>query len=180
MGFNLSEKNSRLLCFAVMVLSILLTRWMPHPWNMTPVTAIALFAGARAPKWGLGLGVLLLGMLISDLYLGFYSLLPVTYLSLGLSFYLGRFFLRGEKFSMVKSAAVGLIGPTQFFLVTNFAVWAMGTGYPKTMSGLMSSYVMGLPFYQGHLIGTFVYGAAIMALWSALEQRVLSPAAAKA
>ena len=35
-----------------------------------------------------------------------------------------------------------------FFLVSNFGVWAAGTGYAKTAEGLMQCYMMGVPFYR--------------------------------
>ncbi len=42
-----------------------------------------------------------------------------------------------------------------FFLWTNFGVWAQGW-YPPTLQGLISSYIMGLPFLKYNLIGNLV------------------------
>lgn len=38
--------KNRFLFLAGMILAIVATRWMPHPPNFTPVTALALFGGA--------------------------------------------------------------------------------------------------------------------------------------
>ena len=50
-----------------------------------------------------------------------------------------------------------------FFIITNFGVWISGTMYTLDLNGLISCYVMALPFYKGTLLGfvcysTFLFG----------------------
>lgn len=42
-----------------------------------------------------------------------------------------------------------------FYLWTNFGVWYQGW-YPPTLSGLMESYIMGLPFLKFNLVGNLI------------------------
>jgi hypothetical protein len=51
-----------------------------------------------------------------------------------------------------------------FFLITNFGVWISGTMYTFDLQGLITCYVMALPFFKGTLLGficysTFLFGA---------------------
>jgi hypothetical protein len=67
---------------------------------------------------------------------------------------LGQILLRA-KTTFVRVAAGALLGPTSFFLLSNYAVWAGGGGmYPKTLSGLVTCYAAALPFYRNDLIST--------------------------
>ena len=57
--------------YAILFLAALL-RFIPHPWNVTPVGAIGLFAGAHCDRriaWAIPLVVLAIG----DAITGFYS-----------------------------------------------------------------------------------------------------------
>jgi hypothetical protein len=50
-----------------------------------------------------------------------------------------------------------------FFVITNFGVWSSGTMYTMDLQGLITCYVMALPFYEGTLLGficysTFLFG----------------------
>jgi hypothetical protein len=49
-----------------------------------------------------------------------------------------------------------LLSSVLFFLITNFGVWAAGW-YPRTLSGLMQSYMMGLPFFRNTVLGDLCY-----------------------
>jgi len=60
-----------------------------------------------------------------------------------------------------KLGAFGFAGCTLFFLVTNFAVWALGATYPHTPEGLMACYVAALPFYRNSLLGTTFFGGLL-------------------
>src|SRR5690348_10242835 len=44
-----------------------LSRWLPHPPNFAPVTAMAVFAAARLPGWRLALLAPLAALFASDL-----------------------------------------------------------------------------------------------------------------
>jgi hypothetical protein len=49
-----------------------------------------------------------------------------------------------------------------FFLITNFAWWPFYTTlYPHTLSGLIESYTMGLPFYKYSLISDLLFSAVL-------------------
>jgi hypothetical protein len=54
----------------------------------------------------------------------------------------------------VRVAAGVLLGPTSFFLVSNYAVWASGWMYPRTLGGLGACFVAALPFYRNDLLST--------------------------
>jgi hypothetical protein len=75
---------------------------------------------------------------------------------------LGSILLRKET-TFVRGAAATLIGPTGFFLVSNFGVWvASGGMYPPTFTGLEACYIAGLPFYRNDLAATaIVLGVAL-------------------
>jgi len=66
---------------------------------------------------------------------------------------LGQILLR-SKTTFARVAAGALLGPTSFFLISNYAVWAGGAMYPRTLGGLGACFVAALPFYRNDLIAT--------------------------
>ena len=43
-----------------------------------------------------------------------------------------------------------------FFVVTNFGVWIMGW-YPRTMEGLITCYILAIPFFRTSLLANLIY-----------------------
>ena len=63
--------------------------------------------------------------------------------------------LLSERQSGVRVVGAALLSATSFYLVTNYAVWAMaGSFYPHTLAGLDMCMVAGLPFYRNDVIST--------------------------
>jgi hypothetical protein len=53
-------------------------------------------------------------------------------------------------------AASVVLGPTSFFLASNYAVWVAGDMYPRTFSGLLACYAAAIPFYRNDLVSTTI------------------------
>jgi uncharacterized membrane protein YbhN (UPF0104 family) len=62
--------------------------------------------------------------------------------------------------TFVRGAAAALLGPTSFFVVSNYAVWAGGGLYPHTLGGLGACYAAAIPFYRNDLLSTALVVAA--------------------
>jgi hypothetical protein len=62
------------------------------------------------------------------------------------------------------------LGALQFFLITNFGVWAFLNSYPRTVAGLAECYLAGIPFFWNTLAGDAVYAALLFGGF-ALAQR---------
>jgi hypothetical protein len=69
---------------------------------------------------------------------------PWVYASFLINVLLGRLLCRTE--SPLKIGGVTVLASVQFFLVTNFGVWAAGELYPMTLEGLLTCYTLALPF----------------------------------
>lgn len=139
-------------------------RLLPHPGNMTPVGATALFGGANlARPWNYLAPLLVL--FVTDLFLGFHALMPFVYGSFVVSVFLAERFLK-QSVTTKKLIALATANALIFFLVTNFAVWLEGRLYPPTISGLIESYAMGLPFLRNMLIGDLGYTLGIFGLYA--------------
>ena len=162
MPIEKSEKESLLfrtiLIFAMMVLAAAL-RLAPHPWNFAPVGAIALFSGAMVRDRRLAFLFPLLVMFATDAFIGFSKLSPVVYASFLLSVLIGR--LLNEKCSFVRVGGATFLGALQFFLITNFGVWAFLSSYPRTAAGLATCYLAGVPFFWNTVAGDAVYATLL-------------------
>jgi hypothetical protein len=145
-----------ILCF---ILFATIVRILPHPWNFTPVGAMALFAGAKLGRTWLAFLLPLAALFAGDLFVGFHKLMLAVYLSFALSVLIGMLFRKRQ--SVRPLALATLLGATQFFLITNFAVWAFLTGYAKTLSGLITCYAVGLPLFGNTLAGDAFYTAVL-------------------
>ena len=73
---------------------------------------------------------------------------------------LGKILL-AQKTSAVRVGSASLLGPTSFFVISNYAVWVAGGMYAKTLSGLGACYVAGIPFYRNDVVATALIAAAI-------------------
>ncbi len=174
----------RALAFAVVaVLMRLAPYWFdldrrdPVLWNLMPVGALALFAGARL-RWPWALALPLATMLVSDLLLlgplaerghsSFALLTPVIYGSFLTYALLGRLSRRAAQDALLPAC---LLGSVQFFLVTNFFSWMAGTDYPHTSAGLAECFVAAIPFFKNTLAGDLLYAGLFFGL-DALAVRV--------
>jgi hypothetical protein len=160
--------SPRLLTIVSMTLAAALSRLIPHPPNFTPIGALALFGGAcyagRRTAFAVPLGALLL----SDLIIGLHRLVPVVYGYFALMVLLG-FWLRGRR-TLIPIASATLASSILFFVVINFAVWALGDGYPKTWIGLTECYLAGIPFSRNLLLGDATYATALFGGLALAEQ----------
>lgn len=134
---------------------ILFSRLLPHPPNFTPIISIAILCPIFFKKDFVSIGVIILGMFVTDLFLGFYSSMTITYLTLILIFYFNRIFFKIINFKKIILAS--LFSSLIFFIITNFNVWLFGNLYLKNFEGLISCYIMAIPFFHNTLISTALF-----------------------
>jgi hypothetical protein len=143
----------RTLLALVLILLAAALRIAPHPWNFTPVGAMALFSGA----------------LLKDRRLAiFFPLLALVYVSFLINVAIGLS-LRDRR-TVARISLATLLGAIQFFLATNFAVWQVLGSFPHTISGLLTCYAAGLPFFWNTLAGDAAYAVLFFGGYALAER----------
>ena len=160
-----------MLAYLFVVLAIasrfLILKLVPHPWDFTPLAASLLFFGAHGPRRQWWVPVALFAAADVALNRFFYSY-PLTWdLFISWAWYAGALYLGTRLRDHSKPIWVmgaALTSSLSFFLVSNFGVWAAYNMYPKTLSGLISCYVAGIPFYQHRFFGDLLFTAVFFAV----------------
>ena len=145
-------------------------RIVPHPWNLTPIGAMALFSGAMFRKRWIALLLPLASLFAGDVFVGFHKLMFVVYASFAVSVAIGRWLT--EKRSVARIGGAVFLGALQFFAVTNFAMWAVGGFYPRTVPGLANCFVAGVPYFWNTLAGDALYACVLFGGF-ALAERIV-------
>jgi Family of unknown function (DUF6580) len=153
-----------------MILVAAALRIAPHPWNFTPIGAMALFSGAMLPKRWMKFALPVAALFAGDLFIGFHKLMPFVYASFLVSVLIGLWLEKGR--SVGRIAGATLLGAIQFYVVTNFAVWAAMRTYPETAAGLGACYAAGIPFFWDTLAGDAVYAVLLFGGFALAEQLV--------
>jgi len=154
-----SQKNTTIIyLFSVIIIAAIL-RIIPHPPNIIPITALSLFSGAMIHR-KVGFLIPLSAMLLSDIFLGFHSVVPYVYGSFVLITFIGRSLLQ-EKKGLLRIFSASLSSSVLFFIITNFGVWVTSGMYIKDVNGLMNSYIMGLPFFKNTVFGDLFYSFSL-------------------
>ncbi len=167
--------------YLLLVVAVL-SRLMPHPdWlNFTAVGGVLLYFGARR-SWREMMAPLAV-LMATDYCLTVYSYhytfawqmyLP-TWAWYVAAMALGHILLR-TRTTFTRVAAGVVLGPTSFFLVSNYAVWVGGDMYPRTQAGLIACYAAAVPFYRNDLLSTAIvaglaFGVPVLARRFALSQ----------
>lgn len=156
-----------------------------EPVNLGAMVAISLFCGSVCRgRWAV---LLPLGLrLATDIAIhlktgyGFFSSWPFDY-----SAYLLIFLLIGRNVAPHRMTMVvggSLLAVVTYYLVSNFGVWATTDYYPKTVDGLVSSLIAGIPFSKGTLVGNLVFAPLFYGAWMMITapESKLTPATADA
>ncbi len=167
----------------IMVVLGISMRILPHIPNFSSVTATALFGGIHINK-RFALVVPLIILILSDyilLYINpfnnpmvnfskvhpisamFHSTTAYVYGGFLISGLIGILLKNREKFHFILGGAS--IASIQFYLVTNFGVWATTTLYSPGIDGLIQSYIMGLPFFTWTFLGDVFYTAVFFGIY---------------
>jgi hypothetical protein len=141
--------------------------FMPHPWGFTPVAAALLYFGARGSRRQLWVPFGL--MITSDVLLNkFVYAYPLSWDQPVVWAWYAAILLLGtqlhENSGWLRVAGAALASSVSFFILSDLAVWAFGTMYPKTWSGLVSCYVAALPFFRRGLAGDMLFTAVMFGL----------------
>jgi hypothetical protein len=159
---------------AVLLLAIIFgaaaLRLLPHPSNFTPIGALALFAGAHFDDKRWAFIAPLAAMFLSDILIGFHSGMPIIYAAFAAIVCMG--FLLKQKKTALRVTGASLAAATFFFVVSNFAVWAIDGLYPMTFQGLVTCYVAAIPFFANTLGGNLFYSAVLFGGFALAERKV--------
>jgi hypothetical protein len=173
MNAEISQKENllyRTLLALVLIVVAAAVRIAPHPWNFTPVGAMALFSGAILKDRRLAFLFPLVVLFVGDIFIGLYKIIPIIYASFLISVAIGLW-LRDRR-TVARISLATLLGAIQFFLVTNFAVWQFLGSYPHTAAGLAACYVAGVPLFWNTLAGDALYAALLFGGYALAERFV--------
>ena len=156
---------------------LVVSRFLPAEANFSPVYALILLAAAVIrPAW-FGALICGVGLLLTDIAIGFYGGMGFVYLGylalFAIGFGSGSF--QAQKIQWLRLGAASFLGNAVFFAISNFGVWWDGLIYPRTLHGLYECYVMALPFFERSMISTILF----VSVGAAVVKKVLENAAVK-
>lgn len=167
----------------LLLLVALLSRLLPHAgwFNFTAVGGALLYFGARR-SWREMLAPLAALMAV-DYYLTAFTYhfafvwtaYVTTWAWYIAAMALGQILLHSRT-TVVRVGAATLLGPTSFFVLSNYAVWVGSNMYPHTLSGLGACYVAAIPFYRNDLISTALVCAAAFGVPALVRYQRPAPA----
>ena len=137
-----------------------LGRIIPHPPNFTPILATAIYTPYMINDKWIAVLIPLSAMFIADIIIGFHPYMLWVYGAIGLSTLISNWSMRFNK-KYIQLGVMAILSSILFFIITNFAVWAIWDYYPKTIDGLIICYIKAIPFFQNTLLGTIIYTAII-------------------
>ena len=155
-----------------MILAAAMSRLVPHPYNFTPIGALALFGGAQFADKRLAFLVPATALFLSDLVIGLYSHMEWVYLNFALTVCLGLW-LRQRR-SAWRIAAASVAASALFFVVTDLGVWLNDALYAKNLAGLLACYAAAIPFFPNTLLGDGFYTLVLFGSFALLESRFAS------
>tara|TARA_B100000214_G_C23779716_1_gene540752 strand:- start:238 stop:744 length:507 start_codon:yes stop_codon:yes gene_type:complete len=126
------------------------SRFIPHPPNFTSLIAIGFYIPAIFGRNYIF--AVLMSFVITDIFIGFHNTLFFTWGSIVLIGLISKYF----KKSFIKRLGGSLLGCCIFYIITNFGVWMTGL-YGYSLSGLLSSYFLAIPFFGYTIISTIIY-----------------------
>ena len=147
----------------LLLVAAVLSRLVPHPdWlSFTAVGGALLYFGARR-SWRemvAPLAALMATDYVLTVFSYHYSFHWQAYVTTWAWYLavmvLGRVLLQSRT-TFLRVAAGVILGPTLFFVVSNYAVWVGGDMYPRTMGGLMACYAAAVPFYRNDVLSTAI------------------------
>jgi hypothetical protein len=164
----------------LLVLIAVLTRFIPHMPNFSPVFGALLFGGVHLKRrdaiWYpvalLAASDVVLTTLVYRMRFGWEQ--SVTWLGFTVVALIGYWLRKRE--TVARSSFAVLAGPTCFFLISNLGVWLGGRMYPETWRGLLTCYVAALPFYRNSLLASVAYSALLFGAHEIYRRRHLGVA----
>tara|TARA_B110000438_G_scaffold295045_1_gene337446 strand:+ start:2016 stop:2756 length:741 start_codon:yes stop_codon:yes gene_type:complete len=155
-----------------LILILALSRLVPHPWNFTPVIAVAIMSGYFFKNVYLSFLILLISMLIADIFLGFYENMIFVYVSLlFISFIFYKF---SKKINFKNLFIYGFAGSVVFFIISNFGVWVLqspglsGLPYERSLAGLIECYILAIPFFPNTFVSTIIFAYPAIYIYKSL------------
>ena len=155
-----------------LILILAFARLIPHPPNFTPIIAVALISGYFFKNINLSLLILLVAMLLSDLFIGFYENMIFVYASLLLITFV--FHKISKKINYKNLFIYCFAGSFIFFIFSNFGVWALGSpgvldvAYERNISGLVECYILAIPFFGNTFLSTLIFAYPGMFIYKSL------------
>jgi hypothetical protein len=171
MNAQISQKENLLYGTLLALIVIFLAgalRFAPHPRNLAPIGAIALFSGAIIRDRRIAFVFPLLAFFSRDLFIGYHKLTLIVCASFLINVAIGLW-LRDRR-TVGRVSLATLAGSIQFFLVTNFGVWLLLDTYNKTYAGLVSCYLAGLPLFRNTLAGDALYATLLFGGYALAER----------
>ena len=163
----MSKRTLTLICILLLAVASRLLILAGPAWaNFSPITSMALFAGAYFSSKSQSIS---------------WTILIHMSLFVGISL-LGTYMLK-NKITALNFLASNLAAVIGFFLLSNFAVWlnlpSLGTAvvgdelvYTKDWNGLMQCYAMGLPFLKNSLVSQFLFSGIFFGGFELLKKQV--------
>lgn len=180
---NQPQNQHRSLAIGLTLLSAL-GRLVPHAPNVTPLGGSCLFAGSRiAGFWAylLPLAVMIATDPLAWFGHGYTLTSPVIYASFLINVWIGRQMMKGSSGGVtpIRVGGAAFLCSLQFFLLTNFALWAVAAArhsnvYTADLSGLIACYTLALPFWGRTLAGDLFFSGAIFGLYALVNRRSAS------
>ncbi|NLE64954.1 MAG: hypothetical protein GX606_03445 [Elusimicrobia bacterium] len=160
------------LAIGLLVIGIL-SRFIPHAPNFTPVLALALFGGAYLRR-SHAIFLPLFLMIVSDVFLGLHATIPFTWGSVLVCSLIGLWVRKNR--TPVRMLGGAFMSAIFFFMVTNFGSWL--AYYPQTAAGLKECYILAVPFFRATLVSTLGYSLVLFGAYEIIARRVKDTALA--
>jgi len=158
-----------------LILILAFARLIPHAPNFTPIIAVAIMSGYFFKNLNFSLIILLIAMLISDIFIGFYENVFFVYASLLLITFI--FHKISKKINFKNLFIFGFAGALIFFIISNFGVWILGSPgvdnlpYDKNLNGLIECYILAIPFFGNTFISTVIFSYPAIFIYRSLAAR---------
>jgi len=141
------------LAFSIFIV-LAASRLIPHPPNFTSLIALSLYVPI---VFGLqSILVVVAAFFVTDLVIGFHSLLFFTWGSVVLIGFLSKYFYQ----NIYIRISGALIGSIIFYIISNFGVWLSGS-YGFNLTGLINCYIAAIPFFSYTVISTILFSSII-------------------
>ena len=140
------------------------SRFIPHPPNFTSLLALSFYIPA---VFGIRyIPVVVFALLFTDLIIGFHSTMIFTSGSIILIGLISKYFNK----SIIFRISGAFVGAVIFFVLSNFGVW-LGGSYGYDLNGLLSCYILAIPFFTNTVLSTVFFSILIELTWAIMMKR---------